>query len=134
MSRTRASVVVIGLAGFAMAFGVWRWPSQGLALPCAPSAVHLDARGIAHCGAGAPLPVGQALTLGVPLELNRLDAEALALVPGVPAELARRLVEERGRLGGFRSWEDVDRVAGVGNARLRALQQCCRLPSEDGGV
>ena len=134
MSRTRAVAIVLGLAALPLAVTVSRWPDARPALDCPSTEVHLDERGVARCGPGAPLPAGQALTLGLSLNLNRVTAGELALIPGISEDLARRLVEERARLGGFRSWDEVDAVEGVGAVRLTRLQQRCQLPTTDGGV
>jgi competence protein ComEA len=96
--------------------------------------VHLDERRVARCGPGEPLPVGQALTVGQTVDLNHVSAAELALIPGISGELARRLVDERARRGGFRSWNEVDEIEGVGLARLDRLQQHCRLQMTDSGV
>jgi hypothetical protein len=132
--RTLAVAVILSLAGLGTAFGLWRWPDQRPALECEPALVHLDDAGVARCGAGGALPAGQALTLGLALDLNRASAEELALVPQINGELARRLVETRTRLGGFRSWAEVDAVEGVGNVRLARLREHCRLETSDAGV
>ncbi len=87
---------------------------------------------VARCGQeneGAPLPAGARLTLGARLDLNHATAEELSLVPGVGRSLARELVEERARLGRYSSWDQVDRVRGVGVARLKALQEAAELTS-----
>jgi len=52
----------------------------------------------------------------------------------ISVELARRLIAERERLGGFGSWDEVDAVEGVGTVRLTSLQERCQLPPGDGGV
>ncbi|MEW6431879.1 MAG: helix-hairpin-helix domain-containing protein [Myxococcota bacterium] len=123
----RALAVVL-LAALALAIAAWwRWPSSAPALDCPEEEVSLDAHGVARCGPGAPLPAGQKLTVGQPLDLNAASAADLALLPGVGPELARALVEERQRLGGFSTWEQVDAVPGVGPARLATLRGACAL-------
>ena len=134
MSRTRAVAIVLGLSTLTTGIGLSLWPDHRPALDCPPGDVHLDARGVARCGSGHPLPGGQALTVGLPLDLNRASAEELALVPGIGDDLARRLVLERDRRGGFSSWDEVDVVEGVGVVRLTRLQQHCQLQTIDGGV
>jgi competence protein ComEA len=123
--RALAMVVMAALLGAVIAW--WRWPSQVKALDCPGAQVTVDAQGVAHCGPGTPLPAGQALTVGQPLNLNAVTAEELSLLSGVGPQLAQALVEERRRLGGFRTWDQVDAVEGVGPARLTTLQQACVL-------
>lgn len=57
-----------------------------------------------------------------PLDLNRAGAAELARLPGVGPSLARRIVEERERGGGFDSPESLLRVHGLGPRKLAALR------------
>lgn len=126
-----ALLAVVG-AGAASAVG---WPSSEDALSCAPSEVRLfrdarDGSAIAACapgGGGAALHPAQALALGLKLDLNRASAQDLERVPGIGPKLARAIVSERARLGGFRSWEEVDGVPGVGPAKAEALRAVAEL-------
>lgn len=63
------------------------------------------------------------LTLRVPLDANRDDADALAALPHVGPALARAIVRDRARRGPFRSVDDLERVRGVGPATLRAIRR-----------
>lgn len=130
---TTAYVAALGLV-VAAAGGLarWWWPSSDPALPCAPEQIRwVDAgeRWLATCEAGppGPVPAGQALALGRTLDLNAIGEAELTVIPGVGPHLARALVEARARRGGFRSWDEVDEVPGVGAAKLEALQQSCHL-------
>jgi competence protein ComEA len=58
------------------------------------------------------------LALGVPLNVNTATAAELGLVPGVSPSLARRIVAQRKRLGGFTRLEELRGVKGVGPVRL----------------
>lgn len=135
MNRTRAlAIVLLATGALALGVAVWRWPSTAPALDCPNGEVTLDDAGVAHCGPGTPLPAGQSLTIGKKLDLNRVTADELALVPGVGPQLAKALIDERARLGEFSSWEQVDAVSGVGASRLEALQRVCVLGGADGGL
>lgn len=48
------------------------------------------------------------------IDLNAADASVLALLPGVGPGLARRIVEHRRRVGGFKSAREIDDVPGIG--------------------
>ncbi len=134
MNRVRWSVVVLA-AAFAVGLMTWaRWPSPTSALDCDPRLVGLDDAGIARCGARVPLPAAQALTIGKRLDVNRCTAAELALVPGIGLDLAARIVEARATLGHFSSWDEVDRVPGVGLTRLETLQQNVLLGDADAGL
>jgi len=117
----------------------WRWPSSDPALPCSPAEVRwLDAgtRLVAACASAVAAgsaevevdpPAGQALMVGRRLDLNRASAEELTALPGVGSHLAQALVRERTARGGFRTWEEVDAVPGVGPAKLEVLRGACDL-------
>jgi competence protein ComEA len=112
------------LAGAVLAL---RWPSQKAALDCPADQIHLDDKGVAHCGPGQPLPAGQTLSAGGKIDLNVATADELALVPGIGPALAKALVDERQRLGKFTAWEQVDAVSGVGEAKLSALKSATEI-------
>ncbi|MGQ0508178.1 MAG: ComEA family DNA-binding protein [Myxococcaceae bacterium] len=131
LSRTAALAVVLSGAGAVGGAAAWRWPSSEPALPCAPEQVRwVDNVATCQPGPSAPLPTRQALTLGLKRDLNQAQVEDLVLVPGVGRALAREIVEGRG--AGFTSWEEVDRVTGIGPAKLAALQKAFEL-LRDGG-
>ena len=127
MNRTRAVAVV---AAAAIGLGLWvilNRPSSRSALDCPPDQVHLGPDGVARCGPGMPLPAGNKLTLGAPLDLNRSSVDDLAQLPGVGPSLAKAIVDERTRLGGFKTWDEVDAVPGVGPAKLATLKATVEL-------
>ncbi len=57
-----------------------------------------------------------------PVNLNTAPAEALATLPGIGEELARRILEYRERNGPFEAVEDLTRVSGIGQGKLAALE------------
>lgn len=120
-----AALLALGAASVA----VWSFSTRpGPALDCPPGQVRLDAQGVATCGPGAEPGAAQKLALGARLSLNRASADELAAIDGVGPALARAIVEARAqRDGGFTSWEELDGVAGVGPARLAALQAAATL-------
>ena len=62
-------------------------------------------------------------TLSNPLAfLSTAGADSLDLLPGVGPVLAARLISARAEHGAFRSWDDVDRVRGIGPKTLERLQ------------
>ncbi|MFP2909461.1 ComEA family DNA-binding protein [Pyxidicoccus sp. 3LFB2] len=125
--RTAAlAAVTLGVMGFG-AVARLQWPDSTPALDCAPEAVRIRADGVATCGEGLEPSGAQALALGRRLDLNTATAEELALLPGVGASLARRIVEARETSGRFASWDEVDAVSGVGAAKLQTLQAATTL-------
>ncbi len=72
-------------------------------------------------------PAGPALTLGTKLDLNQVTVEELRLLSGIGPSLASALVKARAERNGFRSWDEVDAVVGVGPAKLGTLQRSTEL-------
>jgi len=54
------------------------------------------------------------LTLGIPLSLNRTSEEELTAIPGIGPALAKAIVGERTRRGGFKSPDEIARIPGIG--------------------
>lgn len=133
MQRQRALLIFAVLLGLLVA-GRWTVLRLGRApaLDCAPPALGLDDAGVLRCFGARPLPAGQALTVGQLLDLNRVGEADLALVPGLGAEVAARLVAARPD-GGFSTWAEVDRVEGIGPARMELLQRIAVVRG-DGGL
>jgi competence ComEA-like helix-hairpin-helix protein len=87
-------------------------------------------------GSGQPL---------IQIDLNQAGLRELSLLPGVGPILARRIVENRRRLGPFESIEAMSRVHGIGSKtieEIRVLGYVDRAPKpgrptdppEEGGV
>jgi competence protein ComEA len=77
---------------------------------------------------GATLSVGEMaastlLVLGIPVDVNRVSAADLTLIPGVGRSLGERIVAERTRRGGYRRLEELDEVKGVGPATMERLSR-----------
>ncbi len=69
-----------------------------------------------------PVPVEKGVVPLSPLDLNRATATDLENVPGLGHTLARRIVEERERQGGFRSLDELRKVKGIGPATLQRVR------------
>jgi competence protein ComEA len=68
---------------------------------------------------------------GEPLDLNRAAIGDLVLLPGVGPKLAARIVEERARLAGFESVEQLGTVKGVGPKKLAQLKMLVSVGARD---
>ncbi|HBG47310.1 MAG TPA: hypothetical protein DDW94_10035 [Deltaproteobacteria bacterium] len=85
------------------------------------------------------LPDGQAMAqpkniLPVfPLDINRATVEDLMLLPGIGEKTARRIVEKRAELNGFRRVDDLTEVKWVGKVKLEKIRGLVVAgPSADG--
>lgn len=63
----------------------------------------------------------QMLTLGIPLDLNRLQADELELLPGIGPRLAERIIRYRQKNGDFVSLEELKEVEGIGEKTFAQL-------------
>lgn len=73
------------------------------------------------------MDVRKSLVLGVPVNVNGVHAEDLALIPGISEQLARRIVESRQSRGTFKTWDDLRRVKGVGPAKIQRFRNYLSL-------
>jgi competence protein ComEA len=62
------------------------------------------------------------LVFSIPLDLNRVSAEDLCLVPGIGESLAQEIIAYRDRKKGFRSVGDLRNVKGIGEKKYRSLK------------
>ena len=58
-----------------------------------------------------------------PLDLNHASVEQIARLPGVGPSLARRIVDERERVGRFDSPDRLRGILGLGPKKLAALRE-----------
>jgi competence protein ComEA len=56
-----------------------------------------------------------------PLDINMATAAQLVLLPGIGPELAERIVRSREETGPFTGVDDLQRVKGIGQKKLQAL-------------
>ncbi|MDC0674066.1 ComEA family DNA-binding protein [Nannocystis radixulma] len=89
------------------------------------------------CTGGSPRPGGLGWgrmrgddleALAVPVDLNRASASELESMPGIGPELARRIIEGRP----YSTVDDLQRVRGIGPARLTAVRQRGRVTTTSG--
>lgn len=62
------------------------------------------------------------LVFNLPLDLNRVSAEDLCLIPGIGESLAHEIVAYRERRKGFRSVEELKQVKGIGEKKFKTLK------------
>jgi competence protein ComEA len=110
-ARGRAALLVAGIACAAL----WL-PRGGAPEPCARpvAAPGRDALAAVVCdGADASIEGAPRLLFGLPLDLNRADARALEVLPGIGPGRAQAIVREREREP-FCRIGDLERVRGLG--------------------
>ena len=60
-------------------------------------------------------------TLGIPIHLNRESGIGLTAIPGIGLGLARAIVEERSKRGGFKSLDELLLINGIGEKLYRKI-------------
>lgn len=68
-----------------------------------------------------PLTIRQKYLLGKRIDINLAPVSEIAELPGISDRAAAAVVEERNRLGGFRSPEDLLGVKGIKRKRLQKI-------------
>jgi competence protein ComEA len=60
------------------------------------------------------IPSFYKITLGLPVSLNTESEEGLTALPGIGKNMAKTIVEERAKRGGFKSLDEIMRIPGIG--------------------
>jgi competence protein ComEA len=68
------------------------------------------------------MPARQRLALGMALHPDRMSREDCVTLPGIGEKLAAEIEKDRQNYGDFGSFEAIDRVKGIGPAKLKALR------------
>jgi len=68
------------------------------------------------------LPASQRLALGIVLHPDRMSQDDWVSLPGIGEKLARQIELDRQEFGGFGSLAALERVKGIGPAKLKALR------------
>jgi competence protein ComEA len=64
----------------------------------------------------------QRLALGIPLHPDRMSRDDWITLPGIGEKLAAQIEFDRQRFGDFGRFEALDRVKGIGPAKLKILR------------
>lgn len=64
-------------------------------------------------------------------DLNQATTEELDLIPGVGEKLAADIISLRDELGGFQSVEELVKVRGIKDAKLKSISQYVFVERED---
>ncbi|TWT86043.1 Helix-hairpin-helix motif protein [Neorhodopirellula pilleata] len=80
-----------------------------------------------------PIDPSKQNKLATPLKirLNSATESELNLLPGIGDKMSAELVATRNRLGGFRTWDDVASISGMGPATITAIRPWCDLSPPD---
>jgi competence protein ComEA len=68
------------------------------------------------------MPARQRLALGIPLHPDRMSRDDWQTLPGIGEKLAAQIEIDRQNYGDFGSFDALDRVKGIGPAKLKALR------------
>lgn len=68
------------------------------------------------------MPARQRVALGIPLHPDRMSREDWVTLPGVGEKLADEIESDRQNYGDFGRFEALERVKGIGPAKLKALR------------
>jgi competence ComEA-like helix-hairpin-helix protein len=60
-------------------------------------------------------------TLGIPISLNNESEEGLTSIPGIGPHLAKAIIQERAKRGGFRNLNELRCIRGVGSGLLKRI-------------
>jgi competence protein ComEA len=67
------------------------------------------------------------LVLGIPIALNEARVEDLAMIPGISQGLSHRIIKFRESHGPFKTWNDLERVKGIGPKRMEKFRSYLSL-------
>ena len=68
------------------------------------------------------MPARQRMALGISLHPDRMSREDWVTLPGIGVKLAAEIEKDRQNYGDFGSFEALERVKGIGPAKLKALR------------
>jgi competence protein ComEA len=70
------------------------------------------------------------IILGIPLNINTATAEEFSAIPGIGLGIGNKIVEFRNNQGKFFNLEDLKKINGIGNKRLRKIKKYLTVDSE----
>lgn len=65
----------------------------------------------------------QRLALGIPLHPDRMSLDDWCTLPGIGEKMAARIESDRQKYGDFGSYEALERVKGIGPAKIKLLRK-----------
>lgn len=121
MRRMVGAAIVVGILGGATVWG-W-WSTRGTGVPTDSLVVSAVVLSDSTAAGGRPPAKRSIDYLPDPLAfLSSASPDSLDLLPGVGPVLATRLAAARREHGPFQSWDDVDRVRGIGPKTIERLK------------
>lgn len=69
------------------------------------------------------MSTSEKMTLGIPLNPNSMTVEDWVKLPGIGPAIAERIIEDRQNNGDIVSLEELDRVPGIGKAKIRQVKK-----------
>ncbi len=69
------------------------------------------------------MSVSEKMILGIPLDPNRMTAGEWEQLPGIGPSLARKIIIDRQINGGYATIKDIERVFGIGAAKVQQVEK-----------
>ena len=121
-----AAILIVALGGGSVSS--W-WSTRGTVVPADSSVTLVPSLAVPLADSTLARRAAPIDYLPDPLAfLSTAPAESLDLLPGIGPVLATRLIAARRENGPFRSWDDIDRVRGIGKKTIQRLQTLSREP------
>ncbi|HIJ03984.1 TPA: ComEA family DNA-binding protein [Candidatus Woesearchaeota archaeon] len=61
--------------------------------------------------------------IGIKIDINKAAQSDFESLPGIGPSLARRIIEKRDEVGGFKSVEDIKQVKGIGDKKFGKIRE-----------
>jgi competence protein ComEA len=62
-------------------------------------------------------------TLGLKIPINEVTEDELSLIPGIGKKLAHEIIRRRDEIGGFKKYEQLLQVSGIGKKKLELIKE-----------
>jgi comEA protein len=64
------------------------------------------------------------LSAKITININNASLEELEKIPGIGPEIGRRIIDYRKAHGAFKTHEDLKKVKGIGDKKLKSIRDC----------
>ncbi len=78
-----------------------------------------------------PMDGRRSILFGMPIDVNTADVESLEALPGIGESIALRVVEKRNEIGYFNGIDDLKKVKGIGDGKIRSIKGFIRFGKQE---